>query len=246
VVKAIGKVLKKIGQFIKKYYKVIIAVAVAFIVPVAAGFIYGNATSIAGALTWSATGAGFLGSVAIGAVAGGLSGLVATGSLTGALKGALGGALSGAVGFGAGKIGLGKTIANSVGAALKFKDSAIEALGGFLNSGLSRGLVSKIGGGSFSKGFVNSIKSAVIFGAVVRVGRWVVNQIIDGVNWVASQLAPRPQPKAHILNFEVNGVNGHDGLQASSDVSFSDPRYPTPQAPGINSKPILVVSWMLL
>jgi len=84
VVKAIGKVLKKIGQFIKKYYKVIIAVVVSVFIPVAL------------ASAWGTTVAKFtLGQAIIaGALAGGVSGLITTGSLKGALQGALFGAVT--------------------------------------------------------------------------------------------------------------------------------------------------------
>ncbi len=151
VVKSIGKVLKKIGKFIKKYYKVIIAVVVAVVVSVVT---YGAASGASWGLVSS--------SIAAGAAGGAASGLIMTGSLKGALQGALFGAVTG--GIAAGLSGIGQGIAQGLGYA---KDGLVA---GALNASLSGGVISKLQGGSFSKGIKNGLIGFVAFAAIGSVG----------------------------------------------------------------------------
>ena len=113
VLKTIAKVVKKIGKFIKKYARVIVAVVAAVAIPFA----------VAGALGYGATIAGIgkftLGqAIATGALAGGVSGLVSTGSLKGALQGAI---------FGAITAGFAKYVANVATQSIKAAKVAFES-----------------------------------------------------------------------------------------------------------------------
>jgi RHS repeat-associated protein len=170
VIRAIAKVVKKIGQYVKKYWQVIVMIAIAFVAPI-----------IAAKLLPGLMSGGLGAAVAAGAVGGGLSGLVTTGSLTGALKGALLGGITAGIGFGVGKVvgkpGIGKSLGKSIGKTFTLGKKGVGALTGYINSGFSGGIINKLQGGSFSKGFVNAVKAAVVMSAVASVGRWVVDKV---------------------------------------------------------------------
>ena len=121
----------------KKYYKVILATAVAIAVPYIAG------------LAAPAFAATFAGKVVIGAVAGGLSGAISTGSLKGALIGAVTGAAFAAVGNladikikagikGWGPGGYKKIIAHGLVGGIRNKLSGRNFLRGFLSGGFTQ------------------------------------------------------------------------------------------------------------
>lgn len=87
-----GYFFKKLGKFVKKYWRVAAAVAISYVT-------FGAASQWAAgwALSsgFSASAAGFIGATVGGAAAGYASGAILTGSLKGALKGAFTGAITG-------------------------------------------------------------------------------------------------------------------------------------------------------
>ncbi len=156
VIKKVINVVKKVVKFIKENIKVIAVVVVAVVAPYAASAIMsyaGGATvaaSIAGA---TATGLGLGGAALAGAIAGGMSGLIMTGSLKGMLKGALIGGLSAGI---AHKIGT--AFINSKFSVAGKLSTAGKVLKTVAHSTAS-GVINKLQGGSFGKGFASAFIS---------------------------------------------------------------------------------------
>lgn len=124
------KLFKKIGRFFKKYWRVIVAIAVAVVTAgafLAAYYGVSLASGIGGLFTgtvmsgsiaagWTVTAVSGFATIAAGAIGGFMGGLVATGSLKGALFGSLTGAVAGAIGhhFGAVTDDIGRELAEPV------------------------------------------------------------------------------------------------------------------------------------
>ena len=155
--------IKKIGQFIKKYARVIIAVVAAVATPFALAAILGKSV-----LAFTLPQA-----IAAGAASGGISGLISTGSLKGVLEGAFFGAITAgfAKGLQLGKIGT-KAI-NGIKAIGKGTQIAKYAKEIFqvLAHGAIGGVRSLVNGGKFFAGFVASVvgKAFTIVGNAVSV-----------------------------------------------------------------------------
>jgi len=186
IIKAVVKVIKKVIkviiksiaaglQYLAKKAPILAAIAIGIVAPYAAAAILGVGV---GAL-------GFTGAVLAGAIGGGISGFIATGSLSGLLKGAAFGAIGGAIGFGIAKTGIASAVSKGINSVVKLGTTGFSTLTNYINSGLSGGVISKLQGGSFSKGFVNAFKSAVIFSVAISVGRWTVNNAGEYINKAA-------------------------------------------------------------
>ncbi len=183
IIRAVHKLIKKVVKFVKENLRVVIAVVAAVAVPIAAGFILGGAgvTTVAGALSWVATSASIGTVAAIGAIAGGLSSLIATGSLTAALKGAAFGAITGAVAFG---FRAGNVLANTFGSAARTAQVAAH--------GIIGGVRAKIDGMSFSKGFLSAAVAKALTPAAVDAFKndvFVQGLAVATVGGIASSLA---------------------------------------------------------
>ncbi|KZN53727.1 hypothetical protein N474_19340 [Pseudoalteromonas luteoviolacea CPMOR-2] len=138
-----GYLFKKLGSFVKKYWKVIAAAALAVVT-------YGAASSwlmANGFATMTTVGTGwgamcvntlsFTGSMLAGAASGFVAGAVSTGTLKGAVKGAISGAVFGGVGYGQHGLQWAKTT-----------QIAAHAVTG--------GILSHLQGGKFGHGFINA------------------------------------------------------------------------------------------
>lgn len=134
-----GYFFKKLGKFVKKYWRVIAAAVVTYFT---AGAASGWATSwAAGAFGAGTTAAAVAGGALTGAIAGAAGGLVATGSLKGALIGAFSGAVFGGIGGGFNA------------------DSGFFAKGGAGHIGshaVAGGVMSDLQGGKFGHGFLSA------------------------------------------------------------------------------------------
>ncbi len=120
-----GYFFKKLGKFVKKYWRVAAAMVVAYYT----GDWASGLNAIAGMSSAVAQGA------AIGAIAGGAAGFVATGSLKGTLQGAFSGAVFGGIGG-------------------YFNGGALEGgLAHIGSHGLAGGILSDLQGGNFGHGF---------------------------------------------------------------------------------------------
>jgi len=185
VFKAITKIIKAVVKVIKKVIKVIIksvaaglrylyekapiiaTIAIAIIAPYAAAAILGTTTA--------ALGLG--GSILAGAIGGGITGFLATGSLSGLIKGAFLGGLSAGIAYGIGSAipsaknatfsewKPGGNIFSKVDISLTSPTGFVRTLSTFgkvaksVLHGIGQGFVSKLRGGSFSKGFLSSFVS---------------------------------------------------------------------------------------
>ena len=181
IVKKVINVIKKVVKFIKENWRVVVAVVVAIAVPIAAGVISGSATTVTGALAWVATSASLGTVAAIGAIAGGLSSLITTGSLTAAFKGAVFGAVTGAVAFG---FRAGNVLANTFGRAASTAKVAAH--------GLIGGLRAKVDGMSFSKGFLSAAVAKALTPQAVGVFKdsvFLQGLAVATVGGIASSLA---------------------------------------------------------
>ncbi|KZN46675.1 FG-GAP-like repeat-containing protein [Pseudoalteromonas luteoviolacea] len=169
-----GYLFKKLGSFVKKYWRVIAAAVVTyFTAGAASGWAASWAASMgmtttitAGTMTatvLSTTGSIFAGAVT-GAIAGAAGGLVATGTL----KGAVNGALSGAVFGGIGKAMSAFNVTNPVA------QMGIHAVAG--------GVLSDIQGGNFGHGFVSAgiMKGVGKMGVSGSPGRVVLQAVAGG------------------------------------------------------------------
>ncbi len=148
--------LSKLWHHIKHAIRTIAAIVVAVVIAI-------YAPEFLGAYIHSAFGV----TVATGALAGFASGGIMTGSLGGALKGALFGAISAGVAYGvaevAGKLsGLG-SLEGHTATLLKSGLNKLTAIKTMLH-GLSRGIISKLQGGSFKAGFMSGLSSAFDIG----------------------------------------------------------------------------------
>jgi hypothetical protein len=168
IVKKVINVIKKVVKFIKENWRVIVAVVVAIAVPIAAGVILGGATTVTGALAWVATSASLGTVAAIGAISGGLSSLITTGSLTAAFKGAVFGAVTGAVAFG---FRADNVLANTFGRAARTAKVAAH--------GLIGGIRAKVDGMSFSKGFLSAAVAKAL--TPQAVGAFKDNVFLQGI-----------------------------------------------------------------
>jgi len=149
IIKKVIKVIKKVVKFIKENLRVVLAVVVAVAVAVyAPQLLISNfswaSTTVAGA-TQTGVALSLAGKVAVGAIAGGLSSLVATGSLSAAFKGAV---------FGGITAGLAHGFVNGNALAKTFK--GVKRVAQATTHGLIGGIRSKLNGGSFSKGFLSA------------------------------------------------------------------------------------------
>ena len=132
---------------------VVAAVIVAVVGPVITGYL----------------GTQFMGAVATGALAGAASGAIMTGTLKGAMKGALFGAIGAGVAFEVAEVaghltglGFGSTEAHAA-TLIKSGLNKLTAIKTMLH-GLSRGIISRIQGGSFKAGFMSGLSSAFDIG----------------------------------------------------------------------------------
>ena len=194
VIKKVIKVIKKVVKFIKENLRAIVAV-VAVVVTVGAATPWvaslGTAFGTAATATTAAS-LTLLGSATVGAIAGGLAGLITTGSLSGALKGAVLGFVGGGIAYGIS--GVGNFIAGK---------GTLIAQG--VNAGLSGGVMSRITGGSFSKGFKNAL---ITFGAF---------KAIDAVTGVFTKLA----------DFGRSLYEGRNTRTLSASIQRSDAKKPS-------------------
>lgn len=90
-----GYFFKKLGKFIKKYWKPIVAIIVTV---VSYGYLSKPAAAWAAASGYSATTGAVVAGAGAGAIGGAVGGALQTGNLTGALRGAFTGAIAGAAG----------------------------------------------------------------------------------------------------------------------------------------------------
>ena len=136
IFKGIKKAVKKIGSFLKKNWRPILAIAVGALTGYATLAAY---SGLGWGASWSAmmAQAGYAGAALAGATSGFASSLVSTGSIKAALRGGLYGGLSGAIAFG---------IGHGFGAEWG-------ELGRALGHGIAQGGLSEAFGGDFKSGF---------------------------------------------------------------------------------------------
>ncbi|WP_321778400.1 RHS repeat-associated core domain-containing protein [Sulfurimonas sp.] len=142
---SIAKFFKKVVNFVKKNWRVIVAVIVAIVITVVT---LGTAAPAVAALWAGWFGTGIGASMAAGAVAGFASGAIITGTWKGALTGALTGAIGGAVG------------GYYAGLSKAGEMSNMAQLGRVVAKGAVGGINSKINGGKFADGFKMGIATA--------------------------------------------------------------------------------------
>jgi RHS repeat-associated protein len=148
--------LSRLWHHIKKWVRTIVSIVVAAVIVILAG------PAIAAYL-----GSNFLGAIATGALAGFASGGIMTGSLSGAFKGALFGAIGAGVAFGVAEVaghlaGVGSLQAHAA-TLIKSGLNKLTAIKTMLH-GLSRGIISKLQGGTFKAGFMSGLSSAFDIG----------------------------------------------------------------------------------
>jgi hypothetical protein len=132
------------------------------------------------------SGGGFWAAVGTGALAGAASGAIMTGSLKGALQGALFGAIGAGVAFGVAEVaghlaGVGSLEAHAA-SLLKTGLNKLTAIKTMLH-GLSRGIISRLQGGSFKEGLLSGLSSAFDVGSKGYggfVGRTVIMAVVGG------------------------------------------------------------------
>ncbi len=146
-VKAVVKVVKKAIKVIKKYIKPLLAVAVAVIAPYAVAALASGAGILAtGSVALSTMSAGM--TLAVGAIGGGLAGLVSTGSL----KGMLIGTVSGLAFAGIGNHFSAVKSANAWGRGINGLTGA-QQIGKIIMHGAVGGTRAVLSGGKFKDGF---------------------------------------------------------------------------------------------
>jgi RHS repeat-associated protein len=160
--RGVSKSFKGIGRFVKRYGRVIAAVAITAVTAGTLGPAMG-AWAVSSLGITGATAAGIVGGAVSGAVAGFAGGVVSSGSLKGGLKGALTGAVFGGIG------GYGKVTEGFVGSA---NEVAAHAVGG--------GAAAKLNGG-------HALKGAITGGFNKYVGRIVHNSGLQIHEQVAAQ-----------------------------------------------------------
>ena len=166
-----SKFWKKVKKWVKAIVSVVVAAVVAVVAPV---------------LIPALAGGGFWATVGIGALAGAAGGAVATGTLKGALKGALFGALSAGVAFGVTEVaghlaGVGSAEAH-MASLLKTGLTKVTAIKTMLH-GLSRGIISKLQGGTFKVGFFSGLSGGFDVGTNGYggfIGRTAIMAIVGG------------------------------------------------------------------
>lgn len=142
-----GYFFKSFNRFMKKYGRVIVAVALAYITA-------GASLAALGAAAYTTAGVmSFTGAVVAGAAGGFASGLVLTGSLSGAMKGAVFGGLSAGLAYGVGHGGLG-----------------LSGYSKHVAHGVAQGGVSTLQGGKFKSGFVAGFASSRFEGPLKDLG----------------------------------------------------------------------------
>ena len=144
--------LSRLWKNVKKYGRTIVAIVVAVIVIYAPYLLaqYGGVafgTTVAGTTTLT-----FVGTVAVGALAGFASGAIMTGTLSGALKGAAWGAVSAGVAFGIGHSSAFSSLYKAAGRGASLVRATAH--------GLSRGIISMAQGGTFKAGFASGFSSS--------------------------------------------------------------------------------------
>ncbi|KAF7781460.1 hypothetical protein PRUB_b0687 [Pseudoalteromonas rubra] len=138
-----GYLFKKLGKFIKKHWRPILAVAAAVVTYGAAvsAFTVSSSITLANGAVLTASYVSTAGYIAAGAISGAVSGAIATGSA----KGALSGALSGAV-----FAGIGQAFTGNSGF---FKTGGAGHIGTHAVAG---GILTDIQGGKFGHGFISA------------------------------------------------------------------------------------------
>lgn len=185
------KLLKKIGQFVKKYARVIVAVVAAVVVSVAtAGF--------AAAAAW----APLTTALVTGAAAGAVSGLIMTGSLKGMLKGAFIGMVTGGISYGLG--GVSSDIASNF---FKAGTNALNHATAAINASLTGGVSAKLQGFSFSKGFTGGFIGFVAFAAVASIDA-VQNALVKVQRWGANLALKNIQATSHTVSSAQHDKEG--------------------------------------
>lgn len=175
VLKTIAKVVKKIGQFIKKYARVIVAVVVAvaivyFTAGAGAGYGIGAAKGVAGLGT----------KVAAGALAGGASGLIMTGSLRGALEGAFFGAIT--AGFAAKVTAGAKIVTNAATGVTKAVLSVAQKVTLVTGHAVIGGIRAVVNGGKFITGALAAgLGKLATFGTNLLAGDTFNDKLIQGL-----------------------------------------------------------------
>ncbi|WP_064791916.1 toxin TcdB middle/N-terminal domain-containing protein [Shewanella woodyi] len=160
-----GYFFDKLFDFVKKYWKVIVAIVVSVIT-------YGAATGwVASWGLGTAFGVGTVGNgIIAGAIAGAASGFVATGSLRGTLMGALSGAVFGGLGgyFRANDVGfITQTVSHATAGGVMAELQGGNFGHGFLTAGVMKAV-----------SFVNSIQASAEMGEVI--GRSMIQAAVGG------------------------------------------------------------------
>jgi len=159
----LSKAWKKVVKTVKKYKKVIIAIA---------------AAAITGGAAFTAMGGGFWGAVVGGAVGGATSGAIMTGSLSGAMKGAVFGGISGGVAFGVAELA-GSHSASFFEAAKQ--GNWAQAGGKAVLHGITRAVITKAQGGRYSSGFWSGFASSRFSVGSEGYGGFTSRTVIMGV-----------------------------------------------------------------
>jgi len=230
---AIASFFKKAVNFVKKYWKVIVAVVVAVVITVVT---LGTAAPAVAALWAGWFGTGMAASIATGAVAGFASGAIMTGTLKGALTGAVIGGISAGVAFGIGEaVGHSASFFNASGAS-----GYGTAAGKAVLHGISRGVITKAQGGKFSagfwSGFISSGFSVGTKGYGGFQGRTAIMAAVGGTSSVISggKFANGAITGAfvHMFNAEQGSWTENDAIKAEANSLAMSKVYPNWKQPG--------------
>lgn len=200
------KLFKSIGKFIKKYWKPILAIALAVVT-------YGAMSAWLGGMTMGSCGVPLFTATQVGvmsgAAAGFVSGTILGGSLQAGLKGALSGAIMGGIaGYYGDTWNAGRVAANTVGGGVSaevnggsFKDGAIASLA-----------VSMVRvGWEYTKNVTNELKIKTLdYGGEVKFNKW--GEILtDGSRGIEPgvQVNPDSTSKFSSMVMEVEGSGAH-------------------------------------
>ncbi|MCP3663242.1 MAG: hypothetical protein GY696_12235 [Gammaproteobacteria bacterium] len=225
IIQKVINVVKKYYKFIKENIKTIAAIAVVIMAPYALAAMVSTGSALLATSAVAGWGASLsaTGMLVAGAIGGGLSGLVTTGTL----KGAIIGALSGAVTAGIGNWG------DAAMKAGKYSKMAVMTMKAGMH-GIRGGVASVMNGGKFAAGFSSAGMSSFAGGYIGRIENSFGQAVAAGVVGGASSELAGGKFKdgfnegviTHGLNWGFHeGVSGRKGNNVSGRVTYREAKY---------------------
>ena len=198
-----GYFFKKLGKFVKKYWRVIAAAVVTYFTAGAAG--HWAAGWAAGAFGAGTTAAAVAGGMLTGAIAGAAGGFVATGSLKGTLTGAFTGAVFGGLG------GYGKAMqwgkeafvgAHSMAGGVLSELQGGKSGHGFITAGVMKGVGMGIDGNVDMHDAGKTVIMAIAGGTVSKItgGKFANGAVTSAMQFVVNQIAKTLKRRVDVLD----------------------------------------------